>query len=239
MYFDLDKEVDERRYLILMFALLASEGENFLTFRQVRHLSSESVGSKVDLDEMLSLYNLGLLRVYRADMEIMQERGGSEPGDMETVEITNKGLAVLINAAPWLLDRVIAKFNIPNGVTALLIPLLDVRRVPAADRYVNTADNQEAFAALASELELVKNELIRDQNANELPISMQTKRAMAVELEGLVGQIRAGYVRISDLTIRARPLVKSVADACKDIAIISGAAYAAYEIIGRILNAIL
>lgn len=51
-----------------------------------------------------------------------------------------------------------------------------------------------------------------NQNANELPIPIQTKRAMAAELEGLIGQIRAGFVRISDLVSRARPLVKTIAD---------------------------
>jgi hypothetical protein len=61
---------------------------------------------------------------------------------------------------------------------------------------------------------------------------------MGAELDGLIGQIRAGYVRLSDLTQRARPLVKSIADTCKDVAIISGFAYAAYEVIGKILAAI-
>jgi hypothetical protein len=55
---------------------------------------------------------------------------------------------------------------------------------------------------------------------------------------GLIGQIRAGYVRLSDLTKRARPLVKSIADTCKDVGIIGGFAYAAYEIIGKILTSL-
>jgi hypothetical protein len=79
---------------------------------------------------------------------------------------------------------------------------------------------------------------VRDQNANELPIPLQNKRAMIAELDGLIGQIKAGYIRLSDLTQRARPLVKSIADTCKDVAIICGSAYAAYEIIGKILGAI-
>ena len=111
-------------------------------------------------------------------------------------------------------------------------------RVPAADRYVSTADNQELFAELATELEKVKSELVRDQNANELPIPVQNKRAMVAELDGLIGQIRAGYVRLSDLTHRARPLVKNIAETCKDVGIIAGFAYAAYEIIGKILTAL-
>jgi hypothetical protein len=144
-------------------------------------------------------------------------------------------LAVLINVAPRHLDRIIANNDIPEGTLACLVPLLDVARVPAADRYVSTADNQELFAELAAQLETVKSELVRDQNKNELPISVQEKRAVAAELEGLIGQIKAGFVRLSDLTQRARPLVKNIADTCKDIGVIAGAALAAYEIIGKIL----
>jgi hypothetical protein len=57
-------------------------------------------------------------------------------------------------------------------------------------------------------------------------------------LDGLIGQIKAGYVWLSDLTQRARPLVKNIAEACKDVGVIAGFAYAAYEIIGRILGAL-
>jgi hypothetical protein len=39
---------------------------------------------------------------------------------------------------------------------------------------------------------------------------------------GLIGQIRVGYARLSDLTQRVRPLVKSIADTCKDVGIIGG-----------------
>ena len=115
---------------------------------------------------------------------------------------------------------------------------LDVTRVPAADRYVSTADNQELFASLADELGTVREELIRDQNLNELPFLVHENRAMAAELEGLIVKIKAGYVRLSELTQRARPLVKNIADACKDLGVIAGAAYAAYEIIGKILSAL-
>ena len=54
----------------------------------------------------------------------------------------------------------------------------------------------------------------------------------------MIGQTRAGFVRLSDLTQRARPLVKNIADTCKDVGVIAGAAYAAYEIIGKILAAL-
>jgi hypothetical protein len=184
---------------------------------------------------MLSMGIRGLVNFWEADGKHIYSRDAS---DQDFVSLTFKGMAVLINSSNKYLDRVVTNFNVPDGVTASLVPLLDISRVPAADRYVSTADNQEAFGALANKLEIVRNELVKDQNANELPIPVQTKRAMAAELEGLVGQIRAGFIRISDLTLRARPLVKGIADTCKDLGIIGGAAYAAYEIIGKILGAI-
>jgi hypothetical protein len=236
MFFDVENEIDERRYLLLMFALQTSEDPYFVSIGEIRAVAAECLGSPVEHDELFSLYHLGLIQLLPG-----QGREGSSPDavlkltDDDTLDITRKGLAVLINAAPRLLDQIMTTFDVPEGAAAALVPLLDVTRVPAADRYVSTADNQEVFAELAAELENVKGELVRDLNANELPILSQNKRAMVAELDGLIGQIRAGYVRLSDLTQRARPLVKSIADTCKDVGVIAGFAYAAYEIIGKIL----
>jgi hypothetical protein len=230
MLFDVDKEIDERRYLLLMFALQASESSDWVTVDHVLAIATDSLKSPVESEELLSLYYMGLIKLFPEEGKTIIEGSGNE-----VVDIENKGVAVLVNAASKFLDQVITKCDVPDGATAALVPLLDVTRVPAADRYVSTADNQDLFAELAAELENVKGELVRDQNANELPIPTQNKRAMVAELDGLIGQIRAGYVRLSDLTQRARPLVKSIADTCKDVGIIGGFAYAAYEIIGRIL----
>jgi hypothetical protein len=232
MLFDIDKEIDERRYLLLMFALQASEAIEFINVARFRGIASESLGEDIDPEELVALHFMRIIRLVPSSHKHPEGAGD------EFVEITNQGLAVLINAAPKYLDQVITSFDVPESTVAALVPLLDVTRVPAADRYVSTADNQELFAQLATELESVKLELVRDQNANVLPIPVQNKRAMVAELDGLIGQIRAGYVRLSDLTQRARPLVKSIADTCKDVAIISGFAYAAYEIIGKILTAV-
>jgi hypothetical protein len=194
-----------------------------------------SCAIELSLEDMLAMYFQGLISYWEADGKPVYSR---DARDQDWVGLTFKGMAVLINSSDKYLDRVVSGYNMPDGVTASLVPLLDLSKVPAADRYVSTADNQEIFAELAKELETVKAELVKDQNANELPIPVQTKRAMAAELEGLIGQVRAGYIRISDLTLRARPLVKSIADTCKDVGIIAGAAYAAYELIGKILGAI-
>ena len=226
MFFDVDKEINDRRYIILMLALQASETEDPVTVAQFLVMAKTLVAD-VERDDLLSLYYSRLINLY-------SERYPKAEDD-EEVEISRVGLAVLINVAPRHLDRIIANNDIPEGTLACLVPLLDVARVPAADRYVSTADNQELFAELAAQLETVKSELVRDQNKNELPISVQEKRAVAAELEGLIGQIKAGFVRLSDLTQRARPLVKNIADTCKDIGVIAGAALAAYEIIGKIL----
>jgi hypothetical protein len=231
MFFDVDKEIDDKRYVVLMLALQASEAQNSITVAQFLIMCG-TLGVDLQRDDLLSLYYLRLI-------DLMGTREKYPTGaDDEEVSISRVGLAVLINAAPHYLDRVVANNDLPDGILACLVPLLDVARVPAADRYVSTSDNQELFAELAVQLDNVKSELVRDQNKNELPIPVQEKRALAAELEGLVGQIRAGYVRLSDLTKRARPLVKNIADTCKDVGVIAGFAYAAYEIIGKILTAL-
>jgi hypothetical protein len=43
----------------------------------------------------------------------------------------------------------------------------------------------------------------------------------------------------SDFTDHARPLVKSIADTCKDVGVIVGTLCAAYELLSRVLNALL
>jgi hypothetical protein len=236
MFFDVDTDLDELRYLILMFALEASEQPTYTTVKTFRQEIAASVGVNIQRDDLLSLYHLDLIKLWNQnDQELPTQLNATDDG---LIELSLKGMAVLVNASNKYLDVVVTRYDVPDGVTATLIPHLDITRVPAADRYVSTADNQELFSELAGELENIKNELVRDQNAGELPIPAQTKRAMAVELEGLVGQIRAGFVRISDLTTRARPLLKSIADTCKDIGVIGGMAYAAYEVIGKLLGAI-
>ncbi len=49
---------------------------------------------------------------------------------------------------------------------------------------------------------------------------------------------RESRVTFSDFTVHARPLVKSIADTCKDLGVIGGTVYAAYEILSRILTAL-
>jgi hypothetical protein len=45
---------------------------------------------------------------------------------------------------------------------------------------------------------------------------------------------REPRVTFSSFTVHARPLVKSIADTCKDLGVIGGTVYAAYEILSRI-----
>jgi hypothetical protein len=231
MFFDVANEMDDKRYVLLMLALQASEASNPVSVAEFLINASAIAGSEVDREDLLAMY-------YQRLIDLASSERHPSAADDEQVEISRVGLAVLINAAPRYLDHIIANNDIPEGMLACLVPLLDVARVPAADRYVSTLDNQELFAELVTQLDNVKSELVRDQNRNELPIPVQEKRAMAAELDGLVGQIKAGYVRLSDLTQRARPLVKNIADTCKDIGAVAGFAYAAYEIIGKILAAL-
>jgi hypothetical protein len=44
---------------------------------------------------------------------------------------------------------------------------------------------------------------------------------------------------LADLTANARPLVKSIADTCKDLGVIAGSLYATYELFSRISAALM
>jgi hypothetical protein len=229
MFFDVEKEIDDKRYILMMLSLQSSEDEEPMPVAQLLSFAAEILGADIERDDLLSIYYLRLIHL------TPQGEGYANGADDELVNISHVGLAALINGAPLFLDRITTNYDVPEGTLASLVPLLDVSRVPAADRYVSTADNQELFAELVEQLENVKSKLVRDQNKNDLPILVQEKRAIAAELDGLVGQIKAGYIRLSDLTQRAGPLVKNIADTCKDVGIIAGFAYAAYEVIGKIL----
>jgi len=56
------------------------------------------------------------------------------------------------------------------------------------------------------------------------------------DVEGVLAQIRGGYVRLSDLVIKLRPLVHNLAETCKDIAVVAGAATAAVWAIQQIIK---
>lgn len=96
------------------------------------------------LDELESLWGQGLVRLFPSEGET-----SPDPTDGFDIDSTNKGLAVLINGTPNHLGGVVANYEVPDGTVAALVPLLDVRRVLAADRYVSTAYNivLSAFSA--------------------------------------------------------------------------------------------
>jgi hypothetical protein len=153
MFFDVEKEIDDKRYLLLMLALQSSGAgvrvAQFLIF------ASKLLGTELERDDLLSMYYLHLIDL------IPKGEGYARAADDEIVDISHVGLAALINGAPIYLDRITTNCDVPEGTLASLVPLLDVSRVPAADRYVSTADNQELFGELVVQLENVKSELIR------------------------------------------------------------------------------
>jgi hypothetical protein len=114
------------------------------------------------------------------------------------------------------------------------VPYLELSNVPAADRYVSTADNLTGFQKLFRELEIIRDEIVRDLNKNEFPIP--EKEAVLSDLDGILAQIKDGYVRLSDLTSRIRPLVRDIAEMCRDFIVIAGAASAAYIAISEVLH---
>jgi hypothetical protein len=155
--------------------------------------------------------------------------------DDEYIGLSFAGISFLVNYAEEYLKRVDEEYgDIPERLMVTLIPYLELRSVPAADRYVSTTDNQAAFAQLTESLEAIRFEIVRDQNKNELPIKQ--KRGIISELDGMLAQLKGGFVKLSDLTSRIRPLMKSLAETCKDFTIIAGAAAAAYLAITQILG---
>lgn len=151
------------------------------------------------------------------------------------IGLTFLGAAFLVNNAEEYLKQIDDEFGeIPERLLKTLIPYLELRSVPAADRYVSTTDNRSAFDQLTENLEAIRAEIIRDHNKHELPIKQ--KRGVISELDGMLAQLKAGFIKLSDLTSRIRPLVKNLAETCKDFTIIAGAASAAYLAITQILG---
>lgn len=177
------------------------------------------------------MFDKGLI-YYRRDGKRLPEY--SE--DAEVV-LTQDGFAVLINYAEDFIERIREKYGeVPENSLATLVPYLDLKRVPAADRHVKATDNLPEFQRLEESLEAIRAEIVGDFNLHELPI--EDRRAVVADLDSILIQIRAGYVRLSDLTQKARPLLKELASVCKDVIVIATAASAALSAIHAILQSL-
>jgi hypothetical protein len=231
MFVDVD-EIDEAQYLTLMFILNSAGSSNWATELSPMWQELDRIMSPDETDEAFrGLERSGLVYFINRERENLEYR--RELIDAG-VGLHYSGMAVLVNYPNRFLERIIARFgDIPEALTATLVPYLNLERVPAADRYVSTADNLPQFKALAENLDILRQEIIKDQNINELPIKQ--KRAVIAELEGMVAQIKGGFVKISDLTSRMRPLLKNIAEVCKDITVIAVAASSALAAIKSIL----
>lgn len=236
------KEIDEVDYLCLLYILNAGgsvefEGKNPPAGAVVRAISA------IDKKAFITRLGYSLRQVGR--LEQLWEKGLiSREGahytdftDSNRVGVSLSGVAFLVNYAAEYLDRISATYGeVPENLTASLIPYLELNRVPKADRYIRTAEAPEHFQELQRQLDIIYDELLRDENKNELPLL--EKRALRSDIEGLQAQIKSGYVRLSDLTTRLRPMVHNIAELCKDFVVIAGAASAAALAIKHILTAI-
>jgi hypothetical protein len=222
------QNVDEVDFLVLLFVLNA-EGTFGAPPATPSRIIQELKLFDVDYDKLRLLHDLALFS---------SPRWSDEIGPETQLAISHLGVAFLVNYASDYLNRIAIRYGeVPENLTASLVPYLgDLRRVPAADRFVNRADNQEAFQTLEESLEQIRLEILRDQNSNELPL--KDKRALVAELEGMSAQLRGGFVRISDLTSRMRPMLKKIADVCKDVTVIAVAAGSAIAAIKTILAAL-
>jgi hypothetical protein len=222
------QNVDEVDFVVLLFVL---NGE--------RRTYREAISAALIFRE-LKLFDVDLERLERLrDLDLVSSAQWREPAHSETTfQITHLGLAFLIHFASEYLDRIAERYGeVPDNLTATLVPYLgDLRRVPAADRFVSRTDNRQAFNTLEESLEQIRLEILKDQNKNELPL--KDKRALVAELEGMSAQLRGGFVRISDLTSRIRPMLKNIADVCKDVTVIAVAVGSAIAAIETILKAL-
>lgn len=230
-----DKEqVKTPDFILLMFLLNTTKAVRWgLQLKYVRLEFSKIISRKQFETSLENVDETGLIYFFDP------EKPGStlsihEAHDNACVGLTFLGVSFLVNYAEEYLNRVYEDYGeLPENLTASLLPYLELRSVPAADRYVSTADNHREFRTLSESLETIRLEILKDQNRNQLPI--RHKRAVIAELDGMLAQVKGGFVRLSDLTSKIRPMVKSLAETCKDITVIAGAAAAAYMAISQIL----
>ncbi len=214
--------------LLLLFNTLRAEGYVAATEKLIEQLAGLEPQHTVllRLDE-LALHGLIRFTDRKGDDAVELVRDGY-------TALTWLGVAFLINHANDYVKSIQRKYrDIPENLIATLVPYLKLQEVPAADRYVNVKDNQPDFQQLISELEIVRDEIARDENKNEYPI--KEKRAVVAELDGVLAQLKRGYIRLSTLTTNLRPLLHDIAEVCKDVAVIAGAAGGALWAIRSIL----
>jgi len=224
-------DIDSTAYLVLLYVLTATESAGYAVRSEdaLTHLKTMADSREIALAAD-ALAARGLIQLIGAD-----EKSAWTFEETQSIALTYSGLAFLVNYANEYVEAVKNDFpDIPDGFIASLVPLLELSRVPAADRYVRTTDNLPEFQRLIRELETIRDEIARDENKNELPIP--EKRAVVADLDGMIAQLKKGYVKVSDLTTRIGPLVHSVAEFCKDVAIIAGACSAAYLAISAIIK---
>jgi hypothetical protein len=223
--------INEREYLCLLFILQEDGFEYTLVVQDVLRFITTWMSRNEAIDSLNTLREKNLVDFF--------ENGKRCPELPLTgkVGITAYGLAFLINYANEYVEKINAGYSdLPDSLVASLIPFLELSSVPAADRFVRTSDNLPEFQKLEKELETIKLELIKDKNRDELPIP--DKESVLADIDGVLAQIKDGMVRLSDLTTRIRPLVRDIADWCKDFMVIAGAAGAAYLAIQNILSKI-
>jgi hypothetical protein len=233
MFIDIH-DLDEADYICLLFILNAAgrEGYSIKTAPLIGNMKKIVPWANA-IESLNKLSDRSL--IYFTDKDADPARELATDG---FVGLTWLGIAFLINYANEYLERINKKYNdVPENLVATLIPFLDLAAVPAADRFVSTKDNLPAFQKLEQELQTIRLEIIKDENQDLLPIP--DKKTLLADVDGVLAQIRDGYVRLSDLTTRMRPLVRNLADWCKDFAIIAGAASGAYLAIENILHKIL
>jgi hypothetical protein len=228
-------EIDEAGYICLLSILNVARTEGY------------SIPAKALIENMRKVvpswaYSIETINILNdKGLAYFTDKDGDSSRELATdgyVGLSFLGIAFLINYAEAYLETINKKFgDVPENLVATLIPYLNLTTAPAADRFVSTKDNLPEFKKLELELQTIRLEIVKDENSNALPIP--DKKAVLADIDAVLAQIKEGYVRISDLTSRIRPVVRNLAEWCKDITIIAGAAGAAYIAIEHILQKVL
>jgi hypothetical protein len=225
-------DIYDREYLCLLFLLR----------------EAEQAGATLDFQDVVKVLKLWMLPEEAVrSFETLQEKrlvefyttGGERPSRAVEIDgnvaLTFNGFAFLLNHANEYVELMNNTYKeLPDSLLTSLIPFLDLGSVPAADRFVSTLDNLPEFKQLEQELETIKLEIVKDKNKSDLAIP--NKKAVLADIDAVLAQIKDGMVRLSDLTTRIRPIVRNIADCCKDDMVIGGAAGAAYVLVRSILS---
>jgi hypothetical protein len=221
----------DRQYILLLLVLnLSKSDDSIIEIEKILRAMKPLAGNREVLHDLeASLAEFSLVNLFTKERKKTYEVKRDGYAGLSWL-----GLAYLINHADYYITRIREHYSdLPEKLITSVVRYIDLSTVPAADRFLNVGDAKDEFGDLNDALQKIADEITRDANKNELPI--KNKNAVLADIHSVQAQIKDGTVRLSDLVTKLRPALKNIAEVCKDIAVIAGAAAAAYAAITHIL----